>query len=89
MDKSLQQRCLRNCRSVADMELYSKISEYGNKKLGHIWRYKPNQVHKIMRAVISYCINNGTKLPDYKHTLGRRMQFEDGDSGVTITTWAP
>lgn len=87
---STKEECLRNVKSVANLDLCQKISDFANKKLGHIWHFTPDEVLKIMQALTSYCINCGEKSndKDLESIMLRRLEWTQGDSGIRVDTWA-
>lgn len=96
-----RQECIKNCMSVANLELYQKIADFGNEKLGHMWDYTTGDVLKVMRAVIGYCIENGEKLPkvlpkvnisvkekkEAEDIMLRSLRWTEADGAIIIMTY--
>jgi len=89
MDKSKQQKCLINARRVANMEVYQKLADHGNAQLGHIWKYTPNEIHKVMECITSYVVNHGG-IPNEMVSdsmMLRRLEFYEADMGIRVDCW--
>lgn len=87
---SQRQECLSNLKSVADLELYEKISNFGNERLGHIWGFTPDEILKVTEALILYCVDKGEEPKgEGLEAIGlKRLEWVDADLGVRIDTWA-
>ncbi len=85
---SQRQRCIANCKSTADMELYQKIADFGNEKLAHMWDFTVDEVLKILHATILYCIERGTKSDkkELEDIWLRTLEWEEGDGAIKIVT---
>lgn len=87
---SQRQECLSNLKSIANLELCKKISDFSNERLGHIWDFTPDEVLKVTEALILYCVDKG-EVPKGKtlEAIGvRRLEWLHADLGVRIDTWA-
>ena len=85
---SQRQRCIENCKSIANMELYQKIADFGNEKLGHMWDFTVDDVFKVIHATVLYCIENGL-LPEKKELEDiwlRTLEWIEGDGAIKIVT---
>ena len=80
--------CIKNCKSTANMELYQKIADFGNEKLGHIWDFTVDDVLSVMQAVILYCIENGyePEEQDLRDIMVRKLHWTEADGAITILT---
>ena len=85
---SHKQRCITNCKSTANMELYQKIADFGNEKLRHMWNFTVDDVLKVMQAVILYCIENGEVPEDKKldDIMLRTLGWHEADGAIKIIT---
>jgi len=85
---SQRQRCIANCKSTANMELYQKIADFGNEKLGHMWDFTVDEVLKVLHAIILYSIEHGDKSDkkELKDIDLRILEWEEGDGAVKIIT---
>lgn len=86
---SQRQRCIQNCMSTANMELYQKIADFGNKRLGHMWDFTVDEVLKVLHALILYSIENGAKSEkkELEEIDLRILEWKEGDGAVKIITY--
>jgi len=87
VNMSTRQECIKNCKSVANMELYQKIADFGNDKLGHIWDFTVDDILRVMHAATLYCIENGEKrdVVDGDIML-RSLRWTEADGAIIIMT---
>lgn len=85
---SQRRECIKNCKSIANMELYQKIADFGNEKLGHMWDFTVDDVLKVMHAVIIYCIEKGDepKEEELKELLLKSLYWTEADGAIKIVT---
>lgn len=86
--ESQRQRCIENLKSVANMELYQKIADFGNERLAHIWDFTADEVLKVLEATLLYCIECGDK-PDRKELEDislRTLEWTHADGAIKIIT---
>jgi len=87
---SQRQRCIANCKSTANMDLYQKIADFGNKKLGHMWDFTADEVLKVVHTIILYSIEYGAK-SDKKELEDielRTLEWQEGDGAVKLITYS-
>lgn len=83
-----RRNCIKNCKSTANMELYQKIADFGNEKLGHMWDFTVDDVLSVVQAVILYSIEYG-EVPEDKaleEIMVRTLNWEEADGAVKIIT---
>lgn len=82
--------CIENIKGVAPLELYEELVEFGNRNLGHIWDFSPDEVMKVMTCLTSYCVAKGTEPEDQeaKDIMVKTLEWSEGDSGIRLITWA-
>ena len=85
---SNRRECVKNCKSIANMELYQKIADFGNEKLGHMWDFTIDDVLKVMQAIILYCIESGEVPEDKKldDIMLRTLGWHEADGAIKIIT---
>lgn len=85
-----RETCIENIKGVAPLELYEKLLEFGNKNLGHIWTFTPDEVMKVMTCLVNYCVNSGEEPnnQEAKDMMVKTLEWSEGNCGVRLTTWA-
>ena len=85
---SNRRECIKNCKSMANLELYQKIADFGNEKLGHMWDFTLDDVIRAMYALTIYCIENGeeSKLKALDDICYRELSWIEGDGAIKIIT---
>ena len=85
---SNRKECITNCKSVANLELYQKIADHGNEKLGHMWDFTQDDITRVMYAITIYCIDKGTqsKKKELNDILYRELYWTEGDGAIKIIT---
>ena len=85
---SQRRECIKNCKSMANLELYQKIADFGNEKLGHMWDFTADDIVRVMHAVILYCIENGEepKQKKLRDICLRSLYWTEGDGATKIVT---
>lgn len=86
--KSQREQCIDNLKGVANLELYEKIANFGNDKLGHIWDFTPDDILKVMEATLLYCIEMGElpKRKALKDICYRELNWIHADGAIKIIT---
>jgi len=83
-----RKECIKNCKSVANLELYQKIADFGNEKLGHMWDFTLDDIMRVMYAITIYCIEKGnpSKKKALNNILYRELYWPEGDGAIKIIT---
>ena len=86
--KSQREQCIANLKGVANLGLYEKIANFANERLGHIWDFTPDDILRVMEAVLLYCVERGEepKQKKLKEISLRELNWTHADEAIKIIT---